>query len=91
MSRNLYLGFGAGLLAGVLGTIGLTGGHVLPRAMAQVAAPVSPTQRYHLSAWAYPGSTGVAPEHGAYILDGQTGKVWQVSRSSAPQAIGKVD
>jgi hypothetical protein len=41
MARNLYLGFGSGLLAGVLGTIGMTGGRAVPRAMAQV--PELPT------------------------------------------------
>src|SRR3954454_6992778 len=39
MRRTGLIGFGAGLLAGVVGTIALTGGHAVPRALAQVLPP----------------------------------------------------
>ena len=94
--RNLSIGFVAGLLAGVLGTIALTGGPAVPRAMAQnQATQPGLTQRYELSSWAHPASysgTGnfSGASHGAYILDTQTGKVWQVSEGGQPKALGLV-
>jgi hypothetical protein len=73
--RNRFIGFGAGLLAGVVVTIALSGGHAVPPALAQ-APPASPADlgapplRYQISAWARPAG------YGAYILDTKSGQVW---------------
>ena len=82
--RNLFVGFWAGLIAGVIIAIALSGGHATPRATAQ-AQPQQPpvaVQRYQIFAWAHPagstgpGGVGTAALHGAYVLDTQSGKVW---------------
>jgi hypothetical protein len=101
MSRNFCLGFGAGLLAGVVGTMAPMGGRVVSRAMAQDpnTTPTVPgrTQRYELSSWAHPaaynaqGNINSREEHGAYILDTQTGKVWQVKEGGEPRSLGKIE
>jgi hypothetical protein len=96
MSRtNGLVGFGAGLLAGVLLTIVLSGGQEVPRAMAQ-APPTAPgpSQRYALSAWSYPGTANdtrgsISPaSYGAYIVDAQTGKVWVSTDGANLKQIG---
>src|SRR4051794_24230091 len=60
--------------------------HEQPRP-ATVQPPQVPTQppvhRYQISAWAQPGATRdtggfIRPEHGAYVLDTQSGKVWEI-------------
>jgi hypothetical protein len=96
--RSLFVGFWVGLIAGVITTITLLGSHAAPRAAAQGLAqqPPAPVQRYQLSTWAYPagsiGTTGSGSmaAHGAYVLDTQTGKVWQIREEGKPQLIGIV-
>ena len=39
MRRNGLIGFGAGVLAGAVGMMALTGGHAVPRALGQVLPP----------------------------------------------------
>ena len=86
MSRgNLLLGFGAGLLSGLLGAVVLMGGQAAPRAFAQVPPQAAP--RFSISAWAYPASE---LSHGAYILDTQSGQVWLIYRDGKPSPIGQV-
>jgi hypothetical protein len=75
--RDWFAGFGAGLLAGVVAMIALTGGHAVPRAMGQPqpALPTdlaAPPQRYQVSAWARPAG------YGAYILDTKSGQLWLI-------------
>jgi hypothetical protein len=81
MSRRAWFGgFGAGVLAGAVGTLWLAGGEELPRARAQAPqeASLSPGApgRYQVSSWAQTGSPGMPPAFGAYVLDTQTGQLW---------------
>jgi len=92
MSRpNFSVGFGVGILVGILGTIALMGGQDVPRARAQDQATTPGLQqRYQLSSWAHAGaSNGSGAMHGAFILDTQTGKVWQI-RAGGPEPVGQV-
>ena len=78
--RQLLVGFGGGLIAGLAVGAGWLGGRALPRAEAQPGRAEPP--RFELKTWAYPGTAqgngGVIPgSHGAYILDTATGKLWQ--------------
>jgi hypothetical protein len=139
--RNLFVGFGAGVLAGGVATIILMGGRTSPRAMAQdvqpprilvparepapnvpppapapagepapalvpppqaqpipaEAVPPPPpaaTQRYQISAWAQSGTVGPGGgpggSHGAYVIDTQSGEVWQIDGQQRPGKISRV-
>lgn len=91
-SKSWLVGFGAGLIVGVVAVIGLTSaGH---RAEAQVDLRA---HRYQISSWSHPaGSLGVnsggnSAEYGAYILDENTGKVWIVNGIQKPKSLGTVE
>jgi hypothetical protein len=76
---------------------------VLPRGMPPSASPAAldpdepsvtalepvpallPTPRYQISAFA--GQVG----HGAYVIDTQTGKVWEIVGRQAPESVGKAE
>ena len=96
--RNFSIGISAGLLLGSLSVIWLSG-VVNPRVMAQgQAQQPAATQRYQLAAWAYPGKSGgnsdgsaYQPSHGAYILDTQSGKVWQIRAGGKLESVGGVE
>jgi hypothetical protein len=105
MARNNgFVGFGVGLLLGVVVTISFSVRESIPRAMAQVAsapepapAPLPPpppeaSPRYQLSAWAHSGNQGSPAAQGAYVLDTRTGQVWLIlGRGGAQQfKVGKV-
>jgi hypothetical protein len=90
--KNSFVAFGAGLMAGVVATIALSGNHAIPRAMAQDQNTVPGlTQRYQVSSWAHPGAGGIAPSHGAYIIDTQTGKVWGGREGERLKPVGRVE
>src|SRR4051794_5792045 len=88
LKRDLVIGFGSGLIVGLVTALGWFGGHALPRVAAQAvprvaaqAAPAAPPQ-YQMATWAYPatahGTGGVSSgSFGVFILDTQTGKTWQ--------------
>lgn len=93
MQRNPAIYALAGLLLGAASIIGLTGTVIPQRALAQAQQPpVGP--RYQIAAWAYPArsiqssDSSNQPSHGAYILDTQSGKVWQVIEGGKPEPIG---
>jgi hypothetical protein len=90
--KNSFVGFGAGLVAGVVATIALSGGQEIPRAMAQDPQPAA-SHRYLMQSWAYPAAvsptTSYAPGSGAYILDTQSGKVWVSKEGGRLQSIGE--
>ena len=51
--------------------------------------------RYQIATWSNPGAirdTGgfIAPSHGAYVLDTESGDVWQVDESRRPKPIGRI-
>ena len=57
-------------------------------AYAQTGAPVSPV-RFQISA--YPGVDARNAQHGAYIIDTMTGKIWRVVELGLPQqVVGKL-
>ena len=85
---NLLVGFGLGLLSGLLGAVVFLGGQA-PRAFAQ--APPAPAHRFAISAWAQSGSQGVSPSNGAYLLDTESGKVWSIVGNQKPVAIGRAE
>ena len=91
--HNLFVGLGAGLMAGALITAAISGGPGVPRAMAQEQPTPRPAAwgRYQVSAWAYAGSSGIAPKHGAYLLDTQSGQLWLTVDGGEAQKIGKVE
>ena len=95
--KNLFVGFLTGLLLGVVVAVVLSGGYASPRAMAQAQQPTAAAQRYQLAAWRHPaGSVGTSGSgtqamHGAYILDTQNGKVWEIREGGKPALLGDVD
>ena len=97
--RNVFFVFATGLLTGVVGMIAVMGSHAVPRAMAQGGQPPhqpGPTSpgRYQVAAWAHPGAIGAVgagslpSAHGVYVLDTQTGKVWQAKDAGELEPIG---
>jgi hypothetical protein len=91
--KNFSIGLLAGLLLGIVAAFVLSGNPNASRAMAQAQQPTAAAQRYQLSAWAHPAgsvanSGGSQASHGAYILDTQSGKVWQVIERGKPELIG---
>jgi hypothetical protein len=88
------IGLLAGLLSGLVAAFVLSGNPAASRAMAQAQQPPAAAQRYQLSAWAYPAGSvgnnlgGDQARHGAYILDTQSGKVWQIIDRGKPELIG---
>jgi hypothetical protein len=89
---NLFVSFGAGLIAGALITAAISGGHGVPRAMgqAQPRPPDVAPARYQVST--YPAMTGYGgPGHGAYILDTATGQLWATRTDGGVQKVGKVE
>jgi hypothetical protein len=99
--RSLFAGFMAGLVAAVVMMIVSSAGPEVPRAMAQESPagrttsvalePVPPppppaAPRYQISAWGTQLNAG-----GAFIIDTQTGVIWQYYRSDIPlRKVGKV-
>jgi hypothetical protein len=58
-------------------------------------AVLPPIQRYQLSAWSRPAaisdtSSFIAPTHGAYIIDTQSGKAWAIREDGEPKPLGSV-
>jgi uncharacterized PurR-regulated membrane protein YhhQ (DUF165 family) len=85
--RSLFAGFMAGLVAAVVMMIVFSAGPEVPRAMAQSPAAEAPaaSPRYQISAWANSGG------HGAFVINAQTGDIWQYDRPNAPlRRVGKV-
>ena len=82
---HMILGGAAVLLVALL-----LGGSFWPLAQAQPApAPPAPAVgRYQISSFGYRWSDGSTC--GAYILDSQTGEVFQVIGKNAPEPIGSV-
>jgi hypothetical protein len=83
--RNVFFVFTIGLLAGALVMIALSGGHAIPRAMAQedpTQQPAAQLYRYQVSPWASSES------HGAYIIDTATGELWSTQNESPIQKVG---
>lgn len=95
--RDLSLGFGAGLAAGVAAAAVLTGfdGRGTSRAAAQ-PPPVTAAPRFQVSAWSYPatassGGAVVSPaSFGAYALDTRSGKVWLIRQNGNPEPLGEL-
>ena len=80
------IGILAGLLLSLFASFVLTGNPNASRAMAQAQQPPqqppAAAPRYQLSAW------GSHATRGAYILDTQSGKVWQIIEGGQPNLIG---
>src|SRR4051812_48324853 len=90
--RNRFVGFGAGLVAGLVIAMALSIGHATPRAIAQ--PPLAAGPRFQISTWAYRGAFGQQggafnPSSGAYVLDTQEGTVWFSEKNSKLQRIGQ--
>jgi len=94
--------FSTGLLAGLLfGAIAahvLSGGSPMSRAAgeAQNLVPGSALQRYTIATWAYPSglmgaNNGTQSQHGAYVLDTRSGKVWEITQGGKPVLLGSVE
>jgi hypothetical protein len=89
--RNLVLGFGAGLVAGLVTAVGWFGGHAMPKARAQAVAGAP--QRFQMTTWAYHGTANQNSfwqgSFGVFILDGTTGKVWMSRDGGKLVSIGQ--
>jgi hypothetical protein len=84
-NRSAFFVFAIGLLAGALGMIALSGGHAVPRAMAQAdpgQQPFAQLYRYQVSPWASSSS------HGAYVIDTATGELWSTEGGYPVQKVG---
>lgn len=46
--------------------------------------------QFQISTWSHAGSPGNVPMHGAYIIDSETGRVWEIIADHAPKEIGSV-
>ncbi len=94
MTRKTFsLVFLTGLIVGAVAAIMFSGDYATPRALAQVQpqTPHAGSQRYQISAWAYPPDPhGTAASHGAYVLDSRSGEVFLIDGSRAPKSIGRV-
>jgi hypothetical protein len=88
--KTLALCFGSGFAGIVLAILLFGGGSVRDRAEAQPApeARVPQIGRYQISSFSYRWSDGSTC--GAYILDTQTGEVFQTVGKNAPEPIGSV-
>ena len=58
--------------------------------------PGSALQRYTIATWAYPSglvspNNGTQSQHGAYVLDTRSGKVWQITEGGKPELLGSVE
>src|SRR5215470_11697026 len=98
MSKNQFsIGLLAGLLLGMVAAFVLSGNSNASRAMAQAQQPPTTAQRYQLAAWAFPAGSvgpqggGTQAMHGAYVLDTQGGKVWQIREGGKPELLGQVE
>ena len=83
--RNVFFVFAVGRLTGVMGMIALSGGHAIPRAIAQddpAQQPALQLYRYQVSPWAS------AENHGAYIIDTATGELWSTQDGCPIQKVG---
>jgi hypothetical protein len=50
-------------------------------------------ERFQISAWSHAGNSGHpshSAEHGAYVIDNKTGKIWAIVNDRAPREIGTV-
>ncbi len=45
---------------------------------------------FQVSAWSHAGSPGNGPMRGAYIIDSETGRVWEIINDHEPKEIGSV-
>ena len=95
MTKNKFsIGLLAGLLLGMAAAFVLSGNPNASRAMAQAQQPTAAAQRYQLAAWAHPAGSagnnlgGDQAGHGAYVLDTQSGRVWQIIAGRKPAPIG---
>jgi hypothetical protein len=85
MARRDVFGFAVGLLTGVAGTIVLSGGHAIPRVMAQENAAQQATvqlYRYQVTPWAESNS------HGAFVIDTATGELWSTDAGYSIHEVG---
>ena len=89
VQQKRLLLFGGGLMTVLLAAL-LLGGSFRQPAQAQPAAPAPPPAvgRYQISSFGYRWSDGATC--GAYILDTQTGEVFQVVGKNPPEPIGSV-
>jgi hypothetical protein len=96
--KTWFVGFAAGVLAGVVATIAISGGLGVPRVMAQVpgdqptpfhAQAILPPPHYQLSSWGHSGAGGIPPSHGAYVLDIRTGQLWRTDDRGELKNVGK--
>ena len=99
--KNVSIGFVAGLIAGLVAAFLLSGVPTVRKVMAQGyrreqhQPPLQPMgERYRISTWAYPAGSigtqgsGSQAQHGAYVLDSWTGKVWEIRENGKPQSLG---
>jgi hypothetical protein len=78
---NLFVGLAARLIAGASIAV-FSGGHGAQRALGQEPAGVSSGPgRYQVSAWAYP-TPGGGGTYGAFVLNTQTGQLWEYTGTS---------
>jgi hypothetical protein len=97
-TKRFSTGLLAGLLFGVIAAYMFSGGSAMSRAAseAQNLVPGSALQRYVIATWAYPSGLmnpngGTASQHGAYVLDTRSGKVWQIKDDGKPQLLGSIE
>jgi hypothetical protein len=76
--------------AGVVGGGAVAGGAVAGPAAAPGAAAASP--RYQISAWAQSGGPGGGAARGAFVIDLQNGRIWELDSSQGKlKPVGQVD
>jgi hypothetical protein len=93
MHRTIGLAFFGVIAGGLASVVFSTPASKLVQAQTAASAAPGAVGRYQLSAYGYglgDGSTGSLSEHGAYILDIQTGEVFVVRHHDAPKSLGSV-
>jgi hypothetical protein len=96
-NRSRFLWIISGAVAGVAGTLLMTG-HPAPPVQAQPPAAAQPAKpadggRYQISAWGVGQMTPAGKmqvANGAYIIDTQTGEVFSVANEGKPKPVGSV-
>src|SRR4051812_17559125 len=85
--KNLLAGFVAGAATVVVAMMILSSaGRTMPRVMAQAVQPrderpvasAAASPRYQISAWGQSGGPGWVGARGAFVIDTQSGQIWEL-------------
>lgn len=83
MSKQLVMLMIASAIALIAWTTGFT------QSSTMTETPKDTPSRFQISAWATPSDRGESyGAHGAYVIETQTGKIWEINPGKAPIEIG---